>query len=118
MIKQTYCSKDLCLRLEKKGIETSYVMQFEKGGGWYKKYTLDVACKWLREVHLLHIHADLRPFFQERPKKLYHKWEPFIRPLPHSKYHPHHAEYELDYYFDSYDEAVIAAIEYCIDNLI
>lgn len=49
MIKAAYCPKDLCLMLEAKGIHSTHVTQFEKGGGWYNKYTLDVAMRWLRE---------------------------------------------------------------------
>jgi hypothetical protein len=53
MIGAAYCSKDLCEALTRKGIEAHFSMKFEKGGSWYKRYTLDVAQRWLREVHQL-----------------------------------------------------------------
>ena len=53
MITAAYCSKELCEMLTRKGIEARFSMKFEKGGAWYKRYTLDVASRWLREVHQL-----------------------------------------------------------------
>lgn len=117
-VKADYCSKELCLLLRKKGIEASHSMRFEKGGSWYNKYTLDIACKWLRERHFLHIQANLQSFFQEQPKKLYYKWQPIIKPLPHCKYHANHTAFEIDEYFESYSEAIEKAIEYTVTNLI
>ena len=49
MIGAAYCSKELCQMLDKAGIEAHHVIAFEKGGSWYKKYTLDIAQRWLRE---------------------------------------------------------------------
>lgn len=114
MTKQTYCSKELCLKLEKKGIEASHVMQFEKGGGWYKKYTLDVVCKWLREVYDIHI--GITPFdIEPRVSGSIVRYIPEIYTKPIKG---HELCVEGLNVQDSYDEAVIAALNYTIDNLI
>ena len=57
MTSAAYSSKELSVALEKKGIEAHRVMRFEKGGGWYYQYTYDIICRWLREVHGLHIYT-------------------------------------------------------------
>ena len=44
-----YCSKELSQLLDKAGIKAHCVIQYEKGGSWYRKYTLDIAQRWLRE---------------------------------------------------------------------
>ena len=87
---------------------------------WLSRPTHQMAMKWLREVHLLHIYAEYKAFFQEKPKKLYYHWMPFIKPLPKCKYQtPQNKVYfELDEYCNSYEEAVEAALKYCLEKLI
>ena len=48
MTKAAYCDKELSLALQKKGIKAHHVTHFEKGGGWYCRYTYDIICRWLR----------------------------------------------------------------------
>lgn len=55
MTSAAYSNKELSLALLKKGIEAHRVMQFEEGGGWYYRYTYDIICRWLREVHNLSV---------------------------------------------------------------
>lgn len=101
MSKAAYCNKELCLALWKKGIEAHHVFHFEEGGGWYRKYTLDMVCRWLREEHGLHIYTF----------RLGEKWnyeiQVFKEGYTYSKVGG-----------DSHDEAVEEAIWYCINNLI
>lgn len=108
MTEQTYCSKELCLKLEKKGIEASHVMAFEQVSDkkiiWYKNYTLDVVCKWLREVHKLYIEIKLG--------KNTLCWGYRVS-LPNGK-----ISCFSDNMYNTYDEACETAIEYCVDNLI
>ena len=95
MTSAVYSSKELSLALQKKGLEAHRVMRFEKGGGWYWRYTYDIICRWLREVHGLHIYTF----------RLGEKWY-----------------YEIHTYSkvggDSHDEAIEEAIWYCVNNLI
>lgn len=130
MVAAAYCSKELCQMLDKAGINAHHVMAFEKGGSWYRKYTLDIACKWLREEHLLHIEPHIKAFFHERPKKkLYHRWCPTVIVLPSETNdwgitRPKGATGDEFFYegykafHDTYEDAVEEAIKYCIEKLI
>lgn len=96
---------------------------FEKG---YRKYPLSYdgdewycyvqkAMAWLREVHLIHIYAEYKAFFQEKPKKVYYHWMPFVKTLPNcSTYNSGF----LDIYCDSHEEAIEAALKYTLENLL
>ena len=101
MTKQDYCPKELCLKLEAKGIHASHIRKYEKGGGWYNSYTLYVAAKWLRNVHNLHIYVfktcNIWCFTIQRTDRVWqlNKWGA-----------------------KSYEEALSAAIELCVDELI
>lgn len=77
--------------------------------------THQMACAWLREVHLIHIYAEYKAFFQEKPKKEYYHWMPFVRTLPNcSTYNSGF----LDIYCDSHEEAIEAALKYTLENLL
>lgn len=110
-VKADYCSKELCLLLRKKGIEASHTMRFEEGGSWYNRYTLDVACKWLREVHKIGVFPSTY-CFTRGDEKFYRYGTAIINLLTH--------ELMVDDYMpkDTYEEAVATAIEYCLNNLI
>ena len=109
MIGAAYCSKEICRQLDKAGIEAHHTMAFVKGGSWYKKYTLDIACRWLREVHLIFfdfhlvLGEDIKHRFrigvyQMKDEETY-VWKKWI-------------------FGDSYEEVHEAAIRYCVENLI
>ena len=101
MTSAVYSNKELSLALQKKGIEAHRVMRFEKGGGWYWQYTFDIICRWLREVHGLHIYTFL----------LGNNW--------HYEIQVFKEEYTTSKGgYNSHDEAVEEAIWYCINNLI
>lgn len=120
MISAAYCNKELCRKLDKAGIEAHHVMAFEKGGSWYKKYTLDIANRWLREVHRLHItvfHSSYlygsSPFY----------WD--IDRMVDAKSETTQVGSSLatstatgDYTYKTYEAALEAAIRYCVENLI
>ncbi len=125
MVKASYCSKELCQLLEKKGIEASHVRQYEKGGSWYNKYTLDIAMKWLREVHGIHLQAEDKCFCETshdgmRVKKLYWHWCPNVTLLRHSKVHEDglvSINYKMDgIYADSFEQAIEESIKRILDN--
>ena len=106
-----YCSKELSQLLDKAGIKAHYVIQYEKGGSWYRKYTLDIACRWLREVHNLCIEP-----YRTASGYLYTISKIWTGSELYS------AEYEGDDeasgQYTTYEKAVEAAIRYCIENLI
>jgi len=107
-IKQTYCTKDLCLLLEKKGIDASHIMRFEKGGSWYKAYTLDVICKWLREVHKVFVEINTSIDLNGK----YHYNYTILD--SECKY----VRRRYTYFYWTYEDAQEAAIRYCLENLV
>ena len=83
--------------------------------------TLQMACAWLREKHLIHAYAEYKAFFQERPKKLYYHWIPFVKTLPHCPINKSGFPKDtisLDVYCNTYEDAVEAALKYSLENLI
>ena len=101
MTKAAYSSKELSLALQKKGIDAHHVLHFEKGGGWYRKYTFDIICRWLRETHGLHIYTF------RLGEKWHYEVQVFKKGYTYSKACG-----------DSPDKALEEAIWYCINNLI
>ena len=101
MTKAAYSDKELSLALQNKGIEAHGVIHFEEGCGWYLRYTFDIICRWLRETHGLHIYTF----------RLGEKWHYEIQVFKEGYTYAKVGG-------DSHDEAVEAAIWYCINNLI
>ena len=108
MIGAAYCSKELCEMLTRKGIEARFSMKFERGGAWSKRYTLDVASRWLREERGYYI--SVRPRIVEGRVMLradvdyMSKYGSFVTCIAIEKH--------------SYEESLEAAIRYCVENLI
>ena len=100
MTSEVYSSKELSLALQKKGIEAHRVKHFEKGGSWYYRYTFDIICRWLREVHGLHIYTF------RLGEKWHYEIQVFKEGYTYSKVGG-----------DSHDEAVEKAIWKCINEL-
>lgn len=75
---------------------------------WYSMPTLQMAMKWLREVYYIHIAVDRGP-------KGYHLSIQTI-PLGVVKYITR--EITGNTYVNSYEEAIEAAISYCLEKLI
>lgn len=90
--------------------------------------TLQMAMKWLREVHHIHVCPEYKTFFQERPKKIYHHWCNKIIGIGRCFRQGIQDLNELDseYFYhcgcktchDTFEEACEAAIKYCLENLI
>ena len=77
----------------------------------YLAPTLQMAMKWLREVHNRHISIE-HSYVLNRYKFYITKYNPNnISDLNNTLY-------SADYYFSSYEEACEAAIKYCLENLI
>ena len=109
-----YVDESLLLRCMEKGFDGEVTLTNPM------RVPLSEITRWLREEHQLHVYAEYKAFFQERPKNLYYHWIPFIKPLPHSKYQTplNKVFYELDDLCDTYEKACKKAVEYAISNLI
>ena len=136
MIKEAYVSYEISLLLDEKGFEEETTWYYNSKGvyepfsAWVdaKPYdyspmpTLQMACAWLREKHLIHVYAEHKAFFQEKkPKKLYYHWMPFVKTLPHCPINKSGFPKDtisLDVYCNTYEEAVGAALKYALENLI
>lgn len=132
MIQEAYCSYEIAKLLKEKGFDektthwynvkesliNDYSVSYENFSNPEKVWlapTHQMACAWLREVHLIHIYAEYKAFFQEKPKKEYYHWMPFVRTLPNcSTYNSGF----LDIYCDSHEEAIEAALKYTLENLL
>ena len=77
--------------------------------GQVKRPTLQMAIKWLREVHKLFIAINMIPDNIQKPYffKLYVDKKIYNFPL----------DYSVEFY-TTYEEACEAAIKYCLENLI
>ena len=94
----------------------------------YSAPTQQMACRWLREVHNIHVCPEYKPFFQERPKKLYHHWCNKIIGIGRSFNRGINEVDVLDsdyFYFrscktyhDSFEDACMECIEFALRNLI
>ena len=115
MITAAYCSKELCEMLTRKGIEARFSMKFEKGGAWYKRYTLDVASRWLREVHL--IFFDFTLILGDNVK---HRFRIGVYQIKTDEEYADGVTYVWKKWVfgDSYEEVTEAAIRYCVEHLI
>lgn len=129
MIQEAYCSFETCKRLKEKRFDVPCIAHWFVGKAnnfsicsypqnwnriksrfeWVSMPTLQMACRWLREVHGLFIligNDDLDWNWQifdikNRDKNL----DPICKSESYGG-------------IDSYEEAVEAAIKYCLENLI
>ena len=105
MTKTAYCNRELCEMLDKAGIDAQHVIAFENES-WYKKYTLDVAMRWLREEK--HILIFIAPGYDDIGNLTYVA-DVWIWNL----YESHWATAD-----HVYEKALEAAIEYSLKNLL
>ena len=105
-----YCSKELCRLLDKVGIEAHYVIQYMTGGSWYRKYTLDIAMRWLRQEKYMLIFMVPGESEEGNLEYLADVW---TWNEEEGLYEPHWAT--ADYV---YEVALEAAIKHCAEELI
>lgn len=134
MIQEAYCSYEIAKLLKEKGFDELCKYLYKDNS---ERYTLASTCyqnvcddgeclcpthqmamRWLREVHLIHIYAEYKAFFQEKPKKEYYHWMPFVRTLPNCPIYNSGFPNYLDIYCDSHEEAIEAALKYTLENLL
>lgn len=134
-MKEAYVSFEVAKLLKEKGFSEETNWYYNSKGScepfsaWVSAMPYDyspmpthqMACAWLREKHLIHVYAEYKAFFQERPKKLYYHWIPFVKTLPHCPINKSGFPKDtisLDVYCNTYEEAVEAALKYTLENLI
>ena len=75
---------------------------------YYPCITMNMAMKWLREVH--HTYIDLSPTYSEVEKTIHFIWQIFD-----SNYD---GVGDCEIFYDKYETACEEAIKYCLENLI
>lgn len=124
MIREDYVSFETAKLLKEKGFDECTICSFDKDGnpkdilrpfiesdGDVRKPTLQMAMKWLREVHNYDVSICL---------------DSYVEPYDNQYYiviRRRKDEYEEispceQVYFDTYEEAAEAGIKYCLENLI
>ena len=117
MIQEAYISDEVAKLLKEKGFNEPVTglnkLLFKEGEKPVLKITQQKAMRWLRKVHNKHCDIgydiDLKWFFQIIDLK-----ETVEYDYPEPKYY--HAKNETG--FNTYEEAVEAALKYCLENLI
>ena len=103
MITEDYCSFELSKLLEEKGFHAPDLHGLDSSQGhlWIK-VTHQMAMKWLRERHDLHIEVIYNPYYEEYKGCMYKTI----------------GEYNYTEFYSTYEEAVEAAIKYSLEKLI
>lgn len=120
MLTEDYVSYEVAKLLKEKGFnEATFYDYNERGIRWFEEVLvnhnsqggiacpiLQMAIKWLREVH--NIHIEVKYFFEPHIYKYTITYTPVA--LDNISSHPQ--------CFNTYEEACEAAIKYCLENLI
>lgn len=138
MIKEDFCSFEVAKLLKEKGFNEHCRAHYTRSGNiaysempntfnetkyWYSCPTHQMAMKWLREVHQLHISVDVSPIYgkvkDEKGRNtcglLY--WQYMASgEWMNDKYNPQQKAFVVS--AKSYEEAVEAACLYSLKNLI
>ena len=129
MIKEAYVSFKIAKLIKDKGFDEHCDNYYDQSSDEPQQFTLDemyysydefikapthqMAMRWLREIHNKHCDIgydiDLKWYFQIIDLEQTVEYD-----YPETKYH--HAENETG--FNTYEDAVEAAIKYCLENLI
>jgi len=128
MITEDYVSFETAKLLKEKGFDGAVSVHYSKLGGKInssnpisknctKCPTLQMAMKWLREVHNIYIKAVRYPAKVKNSNNEYCKpWWPEITML--KSLGETDEEFNLGNEYNTYEEACEAAIRYCLENLI
>ena len=122
MIEEDYVSFEIAKLLKEKGFEgRMHTFYTEEGTEMESAYvvpsnffpiycpTLQMAMKWLREVHNLHIQPEITAW----PRKGY-----FVEIYLYKNRHNNFEKVPFVEHKESYEESCEAAIKYCLENLI
>lgn len=139
MIQERYCSYELSKLLKEKGFndEVRTYYQFDNetkdaelihddrldtpnlwSGDYYSAPTHQMAMDWLMETHNVYICPKYCCFCGSRKNDMpYFKWEARILKLPSSNIiYPH--PLDMCEHYETYEDAVEAALKYCLTELI
>lgn len=131
MITEDYISFETAKLLKEKGFMDGAIVKFFASGynknghilsirdtelDDYPRPTLQMAMKWLREVHKIHINLDIHWLYFANSKG----WMYVIERILENGVE--HIDYKGDEddktFYSTYEEAAEAAIKYCLENLI
>jgi len=124
MICEDYVSFETAKLLKEKGFDeptlwfyvgdgTKYLAHKTLNGDWYRRPTIQMAMKWLREIYKIHISVEMG-FDVDN-----HQYYFFVPSV--CRFSNKSGEYENPFgekEFDTYEEACEATIKYCLENLI
>ena len=105
-IKEDYCSKEIYRLLIEKGFDGEIHTSYDEEGYTQASITLQMAMKWLREVHNICIVVSSSMFWGKYNVSIYKKGNDY----PFG--------FDGDSLIPSYEEACEAAIKYCLENFI
>ena len=115
-ITEDYCSQEVYRLLREKGFDEEVHTTFDKEGYTQPSITLQMAMKWLRIEHNIHIEPHI-----VRTKCSY-GYMPNYVDLKELKQHFPFNEFDFSnadkYVCITYDKACEVAIKYCLENLI
>jgi len=109
-IKEDYCSQEVYRLLIEKGFDGEIHTTYDKEGYTQASITLQIAMKWLREVHNWTI--CISPYWPEGDMRNKLTWYYDIHSLIDNR------SFRESGYTDNYTEACEAAIKYSLENLI
>ena len=109
-ITEDYCSQEVYRRLREKGFDGEIHTTFDKEGYTQASITLQMAMKWLREVHKLHIEILASYHF-----RIFDGYSFEVYNIKDAEF----VNYSSDKgTFKTYEEAAESSIKYCLENLI
>ena len=116
-IKEDYCSKEIYRLLIEKGFDGEIHTTFDKEGYTQPSITHQMAMKWLREKGF-HINASISyDYSEDADGNIVDKWTFWLFEI-FSLFGGDIIYTEEVNEYDSYEEAVEAALKYCLENLI
>ena len=108
-ITEDYCSQEVYRLLREKGFDGEIHTTFDKEGYTQASITLQMAMKWLREVHNLYIQTAVTSW----PQKGYS-----VHIYMYNDHYNNFEEVPFVEYKESYEKACEAACIYALKNLI
>lgn len=112
-IKEDYCSQDVYRLLIEKGFEGEIHTTFDKEGYTQASITLQMAMKWLREVHKIHINILIRIILEQ-----YSGYDAVVCKENEDGFLTKGSHLNNIKDGTNYKEACESAIKYCLENLI
>ena len=119
MIQEDYVSFETAKLLKEKGFEgftmfsystkgTTMCGHWENETDWLPKCTLQMAMKWLMEMHKIYI--DISPTYSEIEKTIHFIWQIFDSNYDFAG--------DCEIFYGNYETACEEAIKYCLEDLI